>query len=91
MNDVQLVEAMQNSRFEQLPTLNNLPPGYLLIGMRPMSEPYLLMILACNPEKEYQPFVVWTYNRSLGWCSHGRYYQTLEAAEQCFTKDPEFA
>lgn len=89
--DRQAVNSMLESRLESLPTVTQLPPGYFLVASRPRKWSHLLKILACNPKKGYQPFVVWTYNRSAGGCSNGTYFATLEEAELEFLSDPEFA
>lgn len=86
-----IVKSMLDERFESLPKISNLPPGWILLGLRPRFIPYLWKILCFNPEKPYQPYAVWTYNRATPGCSNGHYFQKIEDAERNFLDSAEFS
>lgn len=89
MNDGFNLQDLTEKRFVPLPTIQNLPEGAVLLAFRPREEPFLLKIL-CYLAGKVCPFVVWTYNRTTGGCSHGHYHKDIVEAEKAFLAGQEF-
>jgi hypothetical protein len=76
-------------RLVPCPTLPGLPEGCYVLGYLQLPQPHLARILVYWSEKTYQPFVVWTYNRSIPGGGSGHYFIYREDAVKFFLNPDE--